>query len=165
MPSLSPRAVAITDYINEISYASSPIEYPLPPDATPEEQALDWLINDDPLQLTLEQTLGSRRLSQRFALLTLWFSTNGPEWSDMNGWLNDEEECNWRGIACDQDVVISIGAQDSLESNNCKGSIPADLALLSTCQIINLGLNPGIEGTIPSSLTTMENLQVLYFDG
>ena len=67
---------------------SDAIVYPLPLDTepTPEELALDWLINTDPLKLTVKADGGRIRITQRFALLTLWFSTNGPQWNFACGW-------------------------------------------------------------------------------
>ena len=168
MPVLSTPSAAIATYIKNITLASNPIRYPLPQGETPtpEEQALDWLINEDPLNLTVEQNAGRRRLSQRFALLTLWFSTNGPEWTNKNFWLEDQDECNWQGIDCDSEKSVwSIGAEESLQNNEVIGSIPADLALLTNCLSIDLGLNPGVGGTIPTSLTTMANLKFLYLNG
>ena len=101
----------------------------------------DWLINTDPLKLTVKADGGRIRTMQRFALLTLWFSTNGPQWNNNNGWLSDRDECNWYGIVCDQKLVASI---NELEGNNLMGTLPADLALLTTCTNIHLGLNPSI---------------------
>ena len=82
----------------------------------------------------------------------------------MVGWMIKMNAIG-REFYADQDVVIIGGAEGALQSNNCRGSIPADLALLSTCSILNLGLNPEIGGSIPTSLTTMTKLVTLYFNG
>ena len=45
-----------------------------------QSQALEWMLSD-PYTLTLEQ---DDRLVQPFALVTLWYSTNGAIWSTDN---------------------------------------------------------------------------------
>ena len=165
MPTLSSRSLDIRNYINNITMSSRAIVFPLPTDTEPttEELALDWLINADPLYLTVEED--NVRLTQRFALRTLWFGTNGPEWNNKNGWLDDSDECKWHGILCEQKLVVAIGFTGVLLNNNLMGSIPADLALLTTCTIVNLGQNPRLGGTIPLSLSTMTRITSLVIDG
>ena len=35
------------------------------------------------------------RVIQRYVLATLFFSTNGNDWTETYEWLSDDHECNW----------------------------------------------------------------------
>lgn len=65
---------------------------------TPQGKAFDYLVNVDPV---LEIPCASSTLEQRYGLTTLYFATQGEEWSDNSGWLGDEQECSWTGIECE----------------------------------------------------------------
>jgi len=102
---------------------------------TAEAAAADWLINQDPLQLGIE-TLGDQfRLSQRYALLSLWFSdAEVGAWDNIEGWLQAEDECTWFGVTCsEQDIggeTANVVTQLQMVDNNLKPGLPADLVLL-----------------------------------
>jgi hypothetical protein len=94
----------------------------------PEYLAAEWIVNDDPLQLTMD----SPWLSQRYALAKLYFgSTESGErpWSRCNPvflgfegnecptnryWLSGESECNWEGVTCVDGEVRSLYLGKSL---------------------------------------------------
>lgn len=38
---------------------------------------------------------GDTRLIQRYALVTLYYSTHGDDWMNSTGWLGDSDECDW----------------------------------------------------------------------
>jgi hypothetical protein len=91
------RAAAIATFINNITLTSNTLAYP-PTNGTgsvaaAEEFALQWLIEEDPLNLT---AFDHFRLQQRYALLTLWFrtSTSNSSWFVSTGWLTTEQECS-----------------------------------------------------------------------
>ena len=87
-PSSTDRAVAIRDYINSITLSSGPLSYPS--QASPQERALQWLIEDD-LSTDVSDTLAQR---QRFALATMWFA-NGPfDSAQTSTWLSSRDECS-----------------------------------------------------------------------
>ena len=102
-PTIGSDATAVLDYINSIRLSSEPISYPVDSKlATPEEMAVQWLINEDPLELFANDTPTQTRLTQRYSLLTLWYSTNGTSWFQNQGWLTAENECTWFGISAIQ---------------------------------------------------------------
>jgi hypothetical protein len=68
--------------------------------STPQGMAFDYLANDDP---HLENPCSSSTIEQRYGLTTLYFSTQGGEWLDQEGWLGPDQECIWFGIACHDD--------------------------------------------------------------
>jgi hypothetical protein len=121
---------------------------------TPEDRALNHLIvNDTTFNFSQLLTLNSMmtnmvqfRIRQRYALLTLWFQQafTGTTWNSGDGWLVNANECdNWVGIDCTyMSVEGTVGMQNivttvNLLGNIVKGSIPADLGLLTALTYID----------------------------
>jgi hypothetical protein len=155
------RKEKIVAFINSITFSASPLSYPSSnnEDATAEVAALTWLIDQEPARRFQEDDYrDQRRLRQRYALAALYFS--GGAWANDNVWLSDSDECYWLGITCSEDgsvteVKLTNGATGG-------GSIPADLALLSSLRVLHLFENQHT-GTIPTSLGSLsflENLEV-----
>jgi len=172
-PTNGPQTTALLEYINSITLSNSFIRLPvLTGDASPEEQAVAWLVRDDPLQLAMDMESAANRfrLGQRYALLTLYFSTGGSSWSSNTGWLMLEDECSWFSVTCSstvnlgpeigsQNVVTRIGVDES--GNNLVGTIPPDLGLLEYITWIDFQNNPGLTGSIPPSFGNFKGLLIL----
>jgi len=106
---------------------------------------------------------------ERAALIALYNSTNGDNWTNKSGWKTPPlagdgfalpgTENSWYGITCDpgNTTVQSI----SLVNNNLNGSLPLELGNLANLQILDLSLNQ-LSGSIPPELGNLANLQVLY---
>jgi hypothetical protein len=172
---ISDRAAAIAAYINNITLLPSSITISYPPVnetgsvTVAEELALQWLVESDPLNLTVASS-DQFRLQQRYALAAFWFETthNGHVWTTNTGWLTANNECNWLGIYC-TDVVGLGGAGEvqsvvegiSLPENNIHGGIPVDLGLLPNLKTIDLSYN-SFAGSLPKSIDQWSNLK--YFD-
>lgn len=82
--------------------------------------AAQWLLNTDPAQV---DPCTYSTILQRYALTTMYFSTNGDEWVDTTGWLTGTNECTWFGVSCSSDLTteITLGA--------CSSSILCTLSL------------------------------------
>lgn len=65
---------------------------------TPQGMAYDWLLNQDPVFAV--DPCYYPTTEQRYGLLTLYFSTNGAQWTNSSGWLGDSSECTWAGVVC-----------------------------------------------------------------
>jgi hypothetical protein len=151
----------VAQYISSIT--GQQLRYPVPEGATasPEEMALTWLIQSDPLQL--RPTVDPQRLAQRFAILVLWFGTtvppgNNDTWIKSTGWLQAKNECDWFGITCGDMQVSEI----SLSKNNLQGRIPDDLGLLTALALLVMDVN-NLSGTLPTSferMTLLEDLDI-----
>lgn len=152
------------DYINSITLGGGSLSFPiLVADATPEHLALWWLLEEDPLALSSNVEEEQIHLTQRYALATFWYSLNGPSWTKSDGWLTAEDECSWFSIVCDYSTVTSVGYPElALGGNNLAGSIPADLALLSSLGKIDLRNNPELSGSLPSSIGQFSFLESFF---
>ena len=68
------------------------------------------------------------------ALVALYNSTNGPNWSSNTGWLVTNTPCAWAGIDCSMGHVVRL----DLGSNQLSGPIPAELGNLANLTWLNL---------------------------
>ena len=78
---------------------------------SPQYMAKQWMIEEDPLQLTPSDFVSDGRILQRYALAVFYFSTGGPESWDPNSWLQGEECISqyWIGLSCnDNDEVRAM---------------------------------------------------------
>jgi hypothetical protein len=112
------------------------------------------------------------RIRQRYALLTLWFQQafTNTSWTNGNGWLNGNECGNsWRGIICTSiNLGGTLGTQNVvtevyLFNNNMKGTIPADLGILTALTSFDFSNNNALTGTLPASIgqwTTLTDFRV-----
>ncbi len=90
------------------------------------------------------------------ALVALFNSTNGPNWSVNTNWLVTNTPSDWWGISLKNGHVSTIG----LFSNQLSGPIPASLVDLPSLENLILGLNQ-LSGSIPPALGSLVNLSYL----
>ena len=97
-------------------------------------------------------------------------------WLKNTHWGSDKTVCDWHGITCSDGRVAEI----SLEHNNLKGTLPAEIGMLSELRVLNLnGGRPPTYGSggaaicfgndlgnssIPSSLYTLTKLQSINLE-
>jgi hypothetical protein len=94
--------------------------------SSPQNKALNWLANNN---TNLEEYTDDQKI-QRYALATLFYSTNGTSWDKKDEWMSDFDECRWYNNGsslCKSGSVETL----SLWGNNLVGTIPDELALLS----------------------------------
>jgi hypothetical protein len=159
------RAASIVNFINSITLLGRGIANPTTstePLAT-EEVAVQWLIVNDPLQLTPDTAINQFRLQQRYALLTLMVQQGWEsQWVQSS---TDNHECEWTGIDCEQGVLdgeisVQIVSAIRLSSSSLRGSIPADLGLLFYLLILDVSYNSrSLSGSLPESIGTWLDLQ------
>jgi len=150
--------------------------------SSPESLALQWLVLEDPLQLDADNEADQFQITQRYALVALWYNSDFT-WANETGWLTGDE-CEWHGISCfalannvaaskqgenatssttSSENLKNVVVELNLEGNNVQGFIPQDLALLEFLTTLNLADNV-MEGSIPTTLTKMISLQELLLD-
>ena len=93
------------------------------------------------------------------ALVALYNSTDGPHWTNRNGWLVTNTPCTtpWYGIVCASDRVNILG----LRYNGLSGAIPAQLGDLTSLGVLDLAAN-GLSGAIPAQLGNLTSLKELH---
>ncbi len=115
------------------------------------------------------------------ALIDLYESTEGDEWSDNTNWCTDAPLEEWYGVITNSDGTIkelnlgnnelqssiptTIGALSNLKvldlsNNELQSSIPSTIGNLSSLESLNLG-NNNLEKDIPSSIGNLSNLEYL----
>lgn len=112
-------------------------------------------------QLSSDVISGVNATDSRYMLNLLYGSWDGEGWRSKQNWLSPSiPECQWEGIGCNQqDLIRSI----SLQSNNLGGTIPTELALMTTLRIIQLGSNR-LSGTLPTEIFTLRDLVELRLE-
>ncbi|MGA7615274.1 MAG: leucine-rich repeat domain-containing protein [Thermoanaerobaculia bacterium] len=99
--------------------------------------------------------------AQRDALIAIYNSTGGANWSDSSNWLGSAgTECSWYGVGCSEDesTVVEL----SLDYNGLTGTLPSDVARLSDLRTLYLEGNQ-LTGTLPpeiGNLSSLENLAI-----
>jgi Tol biopolymer transport system component/Leucine-rich repeat (LRR) protein len=121
------------------------------------------------------------RKSECQALVTIYESFNGPDWTDSRGWLESNQPCSWEGVTCRDGHVTEFGflhvvisgtlpAAISdlpyldylyLENNGLSGELPEELGQLTQLTYLNLTGNK-FSGPLPESLGNLQNLIELY---
>lgn len=101
--------------------------------------------------------------TERSALIALYNSAGGDNWSNKTGWdVNNPESdvSTWYGITVSNGKVVSI----SLGGNGLIGNI-SDLSALTSLGYLNLGGNNFGDTAIPSFFSKMTSLESLYLYG
>ena len=123
---------------------------------TPQLKALDWLANRDGMQLPINAT----NLVQRYALAVMYYSTDEAGWLRPMKWLSDQHECEWKEQGGVRSCSDSMEVTDLSLWNNLKGTIPTELSNLSKLKILYLARNK-LYGTIPTEIGLLTDLEYL----
>ena len=107
------------------------------------------------------QTGASSPTTDRAALVALYNTTGGANWTDNRDWLSNAPMVEWYGVTTDASGrVIEL----NLDSNQLTGTIPSSLGNLS--ELTNLSLHRNqLTGSLPSSLGGLSKLEVLSLGG
>lgn len=136
--------------------------------STAQHRAFLWLASNP-----LFSTYSDRKKIQRYALATLYHSTNNVphprdqgivEWTDekKEGWLTVQDECHgWAGVSCTDDGWVN-GIE--LNDNNMAGVVPEDLLVLKdSLEVLNLHDNLfNMDGEDFAFIGEFTNLRQLY---
>ena len=96
--------------------------------------------------------------TDREALVALYNSTDGENWSKSFNWLSDAPLGEWQGVRTNDDGRVTDLV---LWGNDLSGEIPAELGSLSYLRELYLSEND-LSGEIPAELGSLSNLEELY---
>jgi len=100
------------------------------------------------------------RMIQRYISALFFFSTGGKNWQEGDTWLTSKHECDWKGLYCNENLVIIKISQDD---NTLTGTLPFEICQLPLLKRIDLDNNQ-IGGTIPKNIGRCKNLEVIDID-
>ena len=142
---------------------------------SPQQQALDWIVFEDPAKLNVDHAA----MLDRYGLAVLYYSTNADkQWKDNTHWLSERGICSWHGIHClpkeqiataennfapttttyDQDNLVTA---INLEDNRLKGSMPDEVGTaFASLQTINFQNNE-LAGSLPLAVTKLVHIKDL----
>ena len=90
------------------------------------------------------------------ALVALYESANGANWTNKAGWLETNTPCSWYGVHCASGAVFGL----NFDGNRLAGSIPSELGNLGNLAYLIFQGN-SLSGTIPVELGNLDGLIVL----
>ncbi len=91
------------------------------------------------------------------ALVALYESTDGANWTNNTDWLATNTPCSWFGVTCSEGNITQL----SLGSNQLNGSIPPEIGNLTLLVYVRLYYNQ-LSGPIPSEIGNLTALTALY---
>ena len=93
------------------------------------------------------------------ALVALYNSTNGDNWSINTNWLNTEVSLgDWHGVVLVDNRVTEL----RLGGNNLTGSLPSEIGNLPQLTLIELPFN-NLEGIIPVEMESLSRMNFIDF--
>ena len=97
--------------------------------------------------------------TDRAALVALHNATGGETWRNSTNWLSDAPLREWHGVGTDeQGRVVTL----NLGSNGLTGSLPESLATLTELEVLFLHGNRFDGGPLPDWLGSLTNLRDLF---
>lgn len=160
-PTAAPVQFTGTDELKTLVVTASPgTESDFVNPASAQSLALDWLSKNQFLNTYSDETK-----LQRFALATIFYSTDGDSWTQNDLWLSDIDECDWYSSENIDEVCGSGGNLDEvdLKSNNLRGKLPwTQLASLASDLLILDLQDNGLSGPIQNVVADLSSL--LLFD-
>lgn len=91
------------------------------------------------------------------ALVAIYQATNGPEWDNQTGWLEDADVCQWYGVSCDAGTIVAL----DLFGSNLSGSLPLEIGGFPDLKTLTINDN-ALTGPIPLTITFLD-LDLFHF--
>ena len=94
---------------------------------------------------------------QCLALVKIYESTGGADWTVSTNWLESDDPCNWHGVSCVNGTVVSL----DLFNNNLTGELPLEIGALPDLETLTVNDNP-LKGPVPLTITMLD-LRLFHF--
>ena len=96
------------------------------------------------------------------ALVALYHTANGANWTTATNWLSDRPIGEWYGVTTKAAGRVT---ELRLRSNNLSGTIPTELGSLSSLKVLDLGSNPLLVGCVPPDLWFIQTQRYYNLNG
>jgi hypothetical protein len=132
-------------------------------DGSPQSRALGAILETTP-ELDPSVPEDQTEILQRYALNTLYFSTNGPSWISNELWASASHPCGgegdstWFGVECN--AGLTVIERLSLPTNDLLGILPSEIRGLVGLKYLNLFSNQ-LSGVIPNGIGELTLLTAL----
>jgi len=115
IPVVIPNPVKL-EYLETVLSAHQPLD----------TNVVTWLSALDTWEPTSDVNV-EEQWAERYAIATIYESTNGDDWISTAGWKSSNHICQgWFGISCTDNRVTDL----DLPNNNMTGSLPTELGIL-----------------------------------
>ena len=95
-------------------------------------------------------------------LAILFYSTDGNQWRNSSNWVTSNDHSSWYKVGTD--LSTNYALRLDLYDNELTGSIPSEIAALTSLTVFFLGVND-LNGPIPSEIAALTSLEYLFLDG
>ena len=96
--------------------------------------------------------------NQKAALMALYNSLNGNQWTKKDNWGSDKPLSEWHGVSVDENGFVW---ELNLTANNLSGTIPPGIGDFPKLKYLLMGYNEGIQGVIPPEIGNLKDLEYL----
>ena len=96
--------------------------------------------------------------TDREALVALYNSTDGPNWTSATNWNTDKPLDQWEGVSTDPSGRVT---RLTLRNNSLSGSIPKEIGNLTGLSLLSLSQNR-LTGPIPKEVGNLTGLNFLF---
>ncbi|MCY3943967.1 MAG: Ig-like domain-containing protein, partial [Gemmatimonadetes bacterium] len=123
-------------------------------------------------------------VTERYALMELYDSTGGDNWTDNDGWDSDSELDDWYGVTVEDSLVRelrlpanglegplppALGSLLGLETldladNDLTGGVAVAITSVEPLDTIRISENEEMEGPLPFRMVDLENLRALEYE-
>ncbi|WP_106829579.1 M64 family metallopeptidase [Parabacteroides pacaensis] len=106
-----------------------------------------------------DDLLAEETKDDRTALMALYNSLGGAEWTNHENWGSNKPLSQWHGVEVENDHVTGLYLSD----NNLTGEIPPEIGNLTSLKRLYINYN-NIRGVLPASMDNLKNLEYIYFN-
>ena len=147
-PSASPAPTSFFDRIFGLIAAYSGEELLLD-SSTPQSQAFQWTLGDFEAGGWSDDVI-----LQRYALGSLFYSTDGLRWLTVTDFLLQLPYCEWDGVGCTNGTLTAL----SLPSENLVGTVPREIGMLTYLTSLDMSGN-SLSGALPTEIGFLTDLK------